>query len=270
MRHKLITVIFICLLCSASTIAFAHPGSTDEYGGHVDYSTGEYHYHHGYPEHQHTNGICPYDFVDNADHSYNGYSSSTSANKNNYTDREQYLPEKQYPLKTPDKEISSSSDIDYSGFWFLFYLVLGYYIIYCIIKTFILKIQRKKLENQKNQIAKQQFQKEKNYYTNLYADKDISLIANVPKGVFFDSNNLPHKFSKNETDIYTVYISSSKTPKVYHRKPNCILKSKPVNYSLIYRTGLQPCKKCKPITEDLQWYENYVHIIGIKNKYHID
>ena len=32
MRHKLITVIFICLLCSASTIAFAHPGSTDEYG----------------------------------------------------------------------------------------------------------------------------------------------------------------------------------------------------------------------------------------------
>ena len=31
-------------------------------GGHYDTTTGTYHYHHGYPAHQHTNGICPYDY----------------------------------------------------------------------------------------------------------------------------------------------------------------------------------------------------------------
>ena len=39
----------------------AHSGGTDSNGGHYDRSTGEYHYHHGYPAHQHINGVCPYE-----------------------------------------------------------------------------------------------------------------------------------------------------------------------------------------------------------------
>lgn len=42
----------------------AHPGRTDSSGGHYNRSTGEYHYHHGHPPHQHTNGICPYNYDD--------------------------------------------------------------------------------------------------------------------------------------------------------------------------------------------------------------
>lgn len=38
----------------------AHSGRTDSKGGHHVTATGEYHYHHGYPAHQHPNGICPY------------------------------------------------------------------------------------------------------------------------------------------------------------------------------------------------------------------
>lgn len=45
--------------------SYAHSGGTDADGGHYNHSTGEYHYHHGYPAHQHTNGVCPYDFDDN-------------------------------------------------------------------------------------------------------------------------------------------------------------------------------------------------------------
>lgn len=45
--------------------AYAHSGGTDANGGHYNRKTGEYHYHHGYPEHQHYNGVCPYDFKDN-------------------------------------------------------------------------------------------------------------------------------------------------------------------------------------------------------------
>ena len=43
---------------------YAHPGKTDSNGGHYDRSTGEYHYHHGYPAHQHPGGKCPYNYDD--------------------------------------------------------------------------------------------------------------------------------------------------------------------------------------------------------------
>lgn len=68
----------ILLVLSSITLlalsAFAHPGSTDNDGGHFDRTTGEYHYHHGYPAHSHYDkngdGIvdCPYNFDDQTNH----------------------------------------------------------------------------------------------------------------------------------------------------------------------------------------------------------
>lgn len=71
--------LIICLTLPAS----AHKGRTDANGGHYDHSTGEYHYHHGYPAHQHVNGICPYDFDDKTNHDSGGTSSSSVAAKSN-------------------------------------------------------------------------------------------------------------------------------------------------------------------------------------------
>lgn len=68
---------FFALVCfgiiafSLAVIGFAHPGGTDGSGGHYNRSTGDYHYHHGYPEHQHPNGECPYNFKDNTEHKDN-------------------------------------------------------------------------------------------------------------------------------------------------------------------------------------------------------
>lgn len=59
---KVLSVIICIVLCIV--IASAHPGDTDANGGHYDHSAGEYHYHHGYPAHQHTGGTCPYDYDD--------------------------------------------------------------------------------------------------------------------------------------------------------------------------------------------------------------
>lgn len=65
MRKRYLIPILACiLLLSCCTVAFAHPGATDANGGHYDHSTGEYHYHHGYPAHQHTDGRCPYNYDD--------------------------------------------------------------------------------------------------------------------------------------------------------------------------------------------------------------
>jgi hypothetical protein len=65
---KLLVMISVCLCLSFAAIA--HPGKTDSNGGHIDHSTGQYHYHHGYPAHQHSDmdgdGYldCPYLFDD--------------------------------------------------------------------------------------------------------------------------------------------------------------------------------------------------------------
>jgi hypothetical protein len=72
-RKSYICIALILLIsCIATVLVFAHGGRTDANGGHYDRSTGEYHYHHGYPAHQHTNGVCPYDYDDKTNHSSGG------------------------------------------------------------------------------------------------------------------------------------------------------------------------------------------------------
>lgn len=68
--------LILLILCIVTVLVFAHGGRTDANGGHYDRSTGEYHYHHGYPAHQHTNGVCPYDYDDKTNHSNGGSSSN--------------------------------------------------------------------------------------------------------------------------------------------------------------------------------------------------
>lgn len=67
---KKFTVIFLifCLGVCFLFTANAHSGKTDYQGGHHDNINGGYHYHHGYPEHQHINGECPYDMDDQTNH----------------------------------------------------------------------------------------------------------------------------------------------------------------------------------------------------------
>lgn len=69
MRRKILFIIMIVVLLHAVTATvYAHPGRTDGNGGHTDHSTGDYHYHHGYPAHYHYDmngdGIpdCSYEF----------------------------------------------------------------------------------------------------------------------------------------------------------------------------------------------------------------
>ncbi|MBP5618778.1 MAG: YHYH domain-containing protein [Clostridia bacterium] len=78
MKKLLSLFLTLQLLFGLSVPCFAHPGKTDSNGGHWDHSTGTYHYHHGYPAHDHVDGVCPYDFDDKTDHSSRSSSGSTS------------------------------------------------------------------------------------------------------------------------------------------------------------------------------------------------
>lgn len=76
MYKRIITISISLFLLAGSfaATAYAHSGKTDANGGHYQGNNGEYHYHHGYPAHQHTNGSCPYDYDDKTNH--NGGSGS--------------------------------------------------------------------------------------------------------------------------------------------------------------------------------------------------
>ena len=76
MKKQIPLILALCLALSATAIA--HPGKTDSNGGHYDQSTGQYHYHHGYEAHQHTGGVCPYDFDDRTGENSGSPSSGSS------------------------------------------------------------------------------------------------------------------------------------------------------------------------------------------------
>ena len=90
MLRRIIAVCTIFLLSSA--MVFAHSGRTDAYGGHYDLDTGEYHYHHGFPAHQHINGVCPYDFKDSTNHNNSNSNSINSIDPNTIEEKEYQNP----------------------------------------------------------------------------------------------------------------------------------------------------------------------------------
>lgn len=98
--RSLVLVPLLALVCLS--VVFAHPGKTDADGGHYNRSTGEYHFHHGYPEHQHPNGECPYDFDDQT--GINSGSPSTGSSSNLPPVQRSYSSEK-------SANTSSESDV---------------------------------------------------------------------------------------------------------------------------------------------------------------
>lgn len=101
MKKIIFSILTVFLVLMSSVAVFAHPGRTDSKGGHTDHSTGNYHYHHGFPEHSHYDidgdgsPDCPYDFEDKIT---SGNSTSNSA---------QYRP-----LTSPTADPSTKASFD--------------------------------------------------------------------------------------------------------------------------------------------------------------
>ena len=90
--RRIICTALILIFTTLTLIASAHPGRTDTQGGHMDTDTESYHYHHGWPAHDHydmnDDGVidCPYEFVDAEDDkpapSYDKSSNSPNSSNN--------------------------------------------------------------------------------------------------------------------------------------------------------------------------------------------
>ena len=273
MKYIKYFVALILIFCF-SLPTFAHPGSTDEYGGHVDWNTGEYHYHHGFEAHYHTNGVCPYEFKDYADHTNHG-STSNNNYSYNYGDRDQYVPAVQYTLKPvptptpkptskPNQTVNSkqnSNTFDWSIF--LIIIPVGFTVLW-------IKQEKAEKEYQQSLIAKKQYEEEKSKYTQLYSGKDILKVINAPPTAFIDSGGLPHQSVKND-DIFVIYLAP-KQPRVFHRHKGCGKNLHKDNYINLrhYNRTITPCKKCCPTVPDTSWYYEYLKIKRIKKEYNIE
>lgn len=112
-RIYLFFIILLIIIPSLALMSSAHSGKTDQNGGHTDHDTGEYHYHHGYPAHDHYDidgdGIvdCPYKFDDKTGHSSGSASQSSRPGTTTSSSN----------VKPSSNDSNASSD---SSFWSIF------------------------------------------------------------------------------------------------------------------------------------------------------
>lgn len=92
MKKGILYIVLCFVLCLFANVASAHSGKTDFNGGHYDQTFNEYHYHHGYPAHQHYDmdgdGVidCLYGFNDNTNlNSNSSFGSNDTTNNNSIT-----------------------------------------------------------------------------------------------------------------------------------------------------------------------------------------
>lgn len=244
MRRVILLVICLALLLSPAS---AHSGGTDSKGGHYDHSTGDYHYHHGHPAHDHDGGVCPYDFDDQTGKK-SGSSSKTagrsdSSHSNTASSRKSAAEE----LWEIAKGLLM---IPVSIVGFILILSVPYYLI-----EFIKK--------------RRQFRKEKAAYEKLYKERNPINLVNKPRFTIIGADGLPRQTPSKDGwgELYTVYVTEN--GQAYHQKRGCCYSSKQMH---IYHASKsrRPCKVCCRNVPDLTWYVEYLRIKQIKEKYKID
>lgn len=266
MRRNTIIVTVLSLVLLFSITAFAHPGKTDSKGGHYDYSTGIYHYHHGYPAHQHTNGQCPYDFDDRT-----GWNSGTSSDNNKSSTSSSSVQVQ----NTPEEKDHSITFSDVIAFIivspFVFWLILsGIHYLKIFVKgvcCFSVELfQAIAMSRKFKKLEKEEYNQKRQEYSKLYEGIEPIELVDIPEGATIDENDLPHQYIKKR-DIYTVYINNNSSTYVFHKRKTCKPNLKETNY--VKCQNRRPCLTCRPQNPDVTWYYEYIKIKEIKKKYNI-
>lgn len=266
MKRRILSIcIALLTIFLLPAVAFAHPGQTDEDGGHYDRSTGEYHYHHGYPAHQHTGGQCPYEFDDRT-----GWNSGPSTSKS-------------------DTKFFDWSDPSNSWGIIILFCVLPLPILFGI---FIISDKRKSRkraravaeeESRKAQALqeaipafKSKIKELKAEYreiqTSLLTEQVLSprIIAKIPEDSFVDSTWLPHQFGASTLADDKYYFAFNESTSVIH-KPTCthaiglpLMNIMDITQSDDYchpRRYSRPCQRCKPELPGTFWIRGYHDLV---------
>lgn len=241
---RCVFLLFLLLLLLPYGYVYSHSGDTDANGGHYDRSTGTYHYHHGYPAHQHVNGKCPYNYDDKT-----GQNSGTTGGKGYYT----FVTGTPKPTNAPaNQEAKENADIT------------PYVLAAIGVTTFVSRKVKKRREAERIRLAKEAAEKAKRIA--FYRSNDLRTLSGMPDIYYVNDMNVPFEKDKPPGFMYgaslDVYLSHSSASNVYHRK-ECKYSRVLVNsisasryYCLSTR---RPCSLCNPPPlPDTKWYSTYL------------
>ncbi len=218
LKKSAVLSILSFLLISLVIPVFAHPGSLDENGGHYDRSTGEYHYHHGYSAHQHTNGECPYDFHYNVDDDYNPNKNSSSSSSSSYTPTEPTTKNSKY---NPDAD---SSHFDQNTLPIIIGIGLGSLISLFtawVIFSFISPSIRTKSKYAASKKTSDEQPKEKQEILPLEEKNKESTAQKKPEPILQPSNISTERLKNDSTKLKSTSttVAPSYLPSEYRRLP---------------------------------------------------
>lgn len=225
MKRFLSFCLIIMILISP---VFSHSGRTDENGGHN--GPGGYHYHHGYPEHQHADGICPYNFDDKT--GQNSGTSMSGTKSDNSRVQGNSIPVKQNP--------SISGKL-------VFLVVLAF--LFLLFACNCLAYLHEKIK-----------------YSLQYKDIPPTTLANMPDAMEIGSDGLPRIIGETGWGTVNTFYRTAKG-RSFHCKAGCSGATHAIH--AVDARLLKPCKRCNPLLPDLSWYDKYLEIKAIKEKYKI-
>ena len=239
--RKMIFFLAVCVLIISDCIfpVYAHPGGTDSRGGHYNHSTGEYHYHHGYPEHDHydMNGDgsvdCPYDFDDKTGSGSNT-SDLSSSYTNGYTKGKEIGYESGYQdgqneMKILMEEKLHSEVKAATRNSYLVSLFYGVPLVLFISDFF----SRRKFRKRENELVLQ--------VNNL--TKELRSVKNTRDSRSTTVKSTTSPALHSPPIIKTVYIS--KSGKKYHYKYRCGNATTAISIEDL-PSGFEPCRNCAP------------------------
>lgn len=262
MKRLRFAALVLLLLVLSATIAHAHPGDTDSSGGHYDSSTGEYHYHHGYPAHQHTNGRCPYDFDDRT-----GWNSGPSGSSSKFNGNPS------------------------AALWIILATLGVAALLYILASRHRAKAEEeaaKKIIALERQRQEQALQKaipnlkqkvralEREYLeiqTRLLTEEVHSprQAAKVPEDSYLGRDGLPHQFGANTIYEDRYYFAFNESTSVFH-KPSCrhaialpilnFVDITMLDSSCRPKRFARPCRQCNPKVPGTIWIRAYTDILS--------
>lgn len=253
MRKRYLIPILACvLLLFCCTAAYAHPGATDANGGHYDHSTGEYHYHHGYPAHQHPDGRCPYNYDDRT-----GWNSgSSSGGSDSVSQSEHQAPPRCLPV-------------------LLLLSIPVSLIAYKIIKHHV-EEQQFRRSGRSRQMARElqeqidSIRRRRAALRMQILSKEllpINEVVGAPPGAYIDKDGDPHLPDPRHPGVDLCAVACNASSRVVHR-PSCRYASlmPTVNtqqdYFLgIHRSMYHRCSICEPNISKFPWVPDYRRMV---------
>lgn len=286
---KKVTLLFVLIiLCLSSCVtAIAHPGNTDGNGGHYDNSTGEYHYHHGYPAHQHDDmdgdGIpdCPYDDSVSYDDDEEEYDSSTAWDLYKKSDAYQNAPKgnsgssNQSSTQSPavSTQTGSSSNSRILPISLVFLGIIAVFVIIHYVKKIVIRRKQRELLKEGIPKLKQDYESLISDYHNLqriYRVLDLRSpeeVAHVPADSYLDDDGLPRQLGVSNIIHDRYYLFVNLNTGTVHRA-DCRYGSNycvPINICDLRKytyKGPYACHLCHPTLPDISWVMQYKIILS--------